>query len=231
MTHSGNHILGERLMSACRYIRENAFLADIGTDHAYLPIFLCRHQHIRGAVAADIAKGPLAIAERHIREEGLDQKIAVCLSDGLSEIQDYAPTDITVFGMGGELIANIIERAPWTKDPSIRLILQPMSKIAELRSFLAQNGYRTVGECLTKDSGRIYQTLAVEYDGITRSHTPLALAFGEQNLAAYTPLLEELLAQSERILQNIIDGKNVGDADTKAEQTLLGAIRNYKKEN
>ncbi len=229
MIHNNISPLGARLSTALRYVREGAVLADIGTDHAYLPICLCKKGIIRTAVAADIAEGPLAIATRHIGEEGLSERIATCLSDGLDKLEEYRPTDITIYGMGGELIADILSRAPWTRDPNIRLILQPMTKMTELRSFLAENGYHIIDECLSKDSGRIYQTICAEYDGALRCFDPLTLAYGEHILASHDPLLAELFDREQAILQNIIKGKKSADANADAERALLEAIIEYRK--
>lgn len=229
MTHNRIAPLSARLSTAERFVREGGFLADIGTDHAYLPLYLIKKGRIRGAVAADIAKGPLAIATRHIEQEGLSDRIATCLSDGLEKLEAYHPTDIAIFGMGGELIADILHRAPWTKAPHIRLILQPMTKMTELRRFLAENGFCILDECLSKDSGRIYQTICAEYDGVVRRFEPLTLAYGEHILDGRDPLLDELLCREQRILQTIIQGKDSANADTEAEQSLLQAIQSYTK--
>ena len=222
--------LSNRLMSAVPYVREGAFVADIGTDHAYLPIYLCRIGKIRGAVAADIGKGPLAIAAANIRENGLADKIPTCLSDGLEHIGPYAPTDIIVFGMGGELIVSILHAAPWVKDASIRLILQPMTKSEILRAYLLENGFDIIDECLTEDQGRIYQTLCAEYDGKARTDTPLALFAGRQNLKRGGALLCRLLDTKKKTLTEIYNAKTSAGLRADEEHTLLEEIQNYQKE-
>lgn len=222
--------LSNRLMSAVPYVREGAFVADIGTDHAYLPIYLCLRGQIRGAVAADIGKGPLAIAAANIRENGLSDRIPTCLSDGLEHILPYAPTDIIVFGMGGELIVSILHATPWVKDASIRLILQPMTKSEILRAYLLENGFNIIGESLTEDQGRIYQTLCAEYDGKARTDTPLALFAGRQNLAKGGDLLCRLLENKKKTLTEIYNAKTSAGLDAAEEHTLLKEIREYQKE-
>lgn len=222
--------LSNRLMSAVPYVREGAFVADIGTDHAYLPIYLYLGEKIRGAVAADIGKGPLSIATANIRENGLSDRIATCLSDGLTNIKPYAPTDIIVFGMGGELIVSILDAAPWLKDKNIRLILQPMTKAEILRDYLQRNGFAVIGESLSEDDGRIYQTVCAAYDGKERSDTPLALSVGRQNLERGGDLLHRLLNAKQKTLTEIYTAKNAAGICAADEKKLLTEIENYKKE-
>ena len=222
--------LSNRLMSAVPYVREGAFVADIGTDHAYLPIYLCQIEKIRGAVAADIGKGPLAIAAANIRENGLGERIPTCLSDGLEHILPYAPTDIIVFGMGGELIVSILHAAPWVKDAKVRLILQPMTKSEILRTYLYENGFDIIDECLTEDQGRIYQTLCAEYDGKVRSESPLGLFAGRHNLKRGGSLLSRLLENKQKTLTEIYNAKISAGLFADEEKTLLTEIQDHQKE-
>ncbi|MBO4979060.1 MAG: SAM-dependent methyltransferase [Clostridia bacterium] len=217
--------ISKRLLSALPYVREGTFLADIGTDHAYLPLYLCLTGRVRGAVAADVREGPLAVAGANIRAYGLEDKITTCLSDGLQRIAPYAPEDITVFGMGGELIASILAAVPWTKDPSLRFVLQPMTKPETLRQFLDLEGFSVLGETLTKEDGRIYQTLVVTYDGQTRTHSPLALLVGEANLKRRDSLLFELLARHQKTLAEIQAAKAAAGVDAAYECALLAEIK------
>ena len=133
--------LDRRLAAAASFIREGAVIADVGTDHAYLPIALCLAGRISGGVVTDINKGPIERAMANIRAHQLDGRLAAIHTDGLRGAEKYSPTDITILGMGGELIAGIISRAEWTKDKSIRLCLQPMTHAEILRGYLAENGY------------------------------------------------------------------------------------------
>ena len=103
--------LSNRLMSAVSFVR-GGFFADVGTDHAHLPVYLYNTGRICGAVASDINRGPLTVAENNIRENGAAAGVVTQLSDGLAEIERYQPRDIAIFGMGGELIMRIIGDAP-----------------------------------------------------------------------------------------------------------------------
>ncbi len=223
--------LSNRLLSALPFIREGSFLADVGTDHAYLPLYLCLTGKIRGAVASDIGEGPLSIAKANIKAYGLEDKISTCLSDGLKELSPYVPEDIAIFGMGGELIASILSAVPWTKNESLRFILQPMTKTELLRAYLAAEGFDILDEVLTKDEGRIYQTICAVYDGKKRAQSPLALLVGQKNLKRGGALLRELLLLKEKTFTEIQNAKILAGLSAEYEQTVLTEIHDYTKEN
>ncbi|MBQ8332003.1 MAG: SAM-dependent methyltransferase [Clostridia bacterium] len=219
--------ISKRLQCAGGYVREGSFLADVGTDHAYLPIALMAEGRIRGGVVSDINKGPLERACAHVREWGMEQTLTPLLCDGLSALEPYAPEDILILGMGGELIADILARAPWTKKEGIRLILQPMTHPEILRRFLVKNGYGIVGESLVREE-KIYQILCAEYTGQSADYTELELMFGKQNLSRMDELTLTLLCRWEQILEERRRGKRSAGADTAEEDTLLQEIGGLK---
>ena len=133
--------LSPRLYAASELVRDGAFVSDVGTDHAYLPIALCLSGKIRGAVASDINKGPIEKARENIEKYGLSTKISTVHTAGLDGIEPFSPDDVLVLGMGGELIASIIADAPWVASKDINLCLQPMTHAEDLRRFLIENGF------------------------------------------------------------------------------------------
>ena len=156
--------LDSRLQLCASMVRENCKLADIGTDHAYLPIWLVKKEIIPKAIAADINMGPLQKAAFNIRRYSIGKKVDARLSDGLELIFPNEVDDIVIAGMGGELISTIIEKAPWLKDQEKHLILQPMTSELELRNYLTQNGFAVKQEQAVRDGERIYTVMQVEYD-------------------------------------------------------------------
>jgi tRNA (adenine22-N1)-methyltransferase len=144
---------------------------------------------IARAVCADINAGPLENAERNAKELGFADKITFVLTDGACGLSDMGITDYAVCGMGGELIAEIIDSSPHLKNKNLRLILQPMSRQAYLRRYLSQNGFSVVSEGYSEDAGKFYLCLAAEYDGLSRDITDLeaelgSLATARVNLSA-----------------------------------------------
>ncbi len=219
--------INDRLLTAVPFVRENRRFADIGTDHAYLPIYLMGLSKISSAVAADINVGPLEKARENIEKYGYQDLITTVLCDGLKKVFPDLADDIAIFGMGGELIVKIIDEAPWVKDSSKRLILQPMTHPEKLREYLINNGFAIIGEAISFDRGKIYQTICAEYDGIIRELDVLALHYGEYILKDKSDLLIELMKEMQKKLERKINGKAEGNEDASYEKNLLAKITEY----
>ena len=222
--------INDRLLTAIHFVRNGKRFADIGTDHAYLPIYLITQGIISTAIAADINKGPLEKADENIAKYGLNSQISTVLCDGLAKIDSNSVDDIAIFGMGGELIVKIIDEANWLKDTDKRLILQPMTHTEKVREYLAKNGYKIIDETLSRDRGKIYQTICAEYDGFIREYDNFVYLFGEYILENPNELLVELLNITKLKLERKITGKREGGEDISYELTLLDNINNYIKE-
>jgi tRNA (adenine22-N1)-methyltransferase len=157
--------LDARLLAAADLVRQGACFADIGTDHARLPLFLLASKRIGFAYACDVACGPLASAEAAIAAAGEGERCKTVLCDGAAALSEFGITDYAICGMGGELIARIISDAPQLADPSVRLVLQPMTRAAHLRRFLARNGFSVLCERFVIAAKRAYVCLSVAYTG------------------------------------------------------------------
>ncbi len=214
--------LSKRLFSASRLVRQGAYLADIGTDHAYLPLFLLSEGKIARAVCADINKGPLDSARANAAELSLAEKIEFVLTDGAAGLCGKGITDYAICGMGGELIADIIERSPHLADGSVRLILQPMSKQAHLRRYLASHGFEVLREVYSYDAGKYYLCLAAEYTGVMREITALEAEVGicsEKSAEMYGYFEEK-----RRALLKSANGKIKGGGEAEEELALISEI-------
>ena len=196
-----------RLLSAVSYLCQGGTVADIGTDHAYLPIYLVREGIAARAIAADINLGPILSAEANIASAGLTDRISSVQTDGLHGIEQYHPDDILIFGMGGELIVHILEEAPWVKAPGITLVLQPMSRAHLLRKWLTENGFVICGESLT-DSNKFYQTICAKYDGVGEAYDEEELLLGRRNIVDMPLLFEGFVRHELAVHQKIADGKS-----------------------
>lgn len=157
--------LSLRLSAAATLVRDGVRVVDVGTDHAYLPVELVKSGKCPCAIACDIGVGPLENARRHIVEFDLCDKIELRLCDGLSGIAPDEAEDISICGMGGELIASILENAAWTKSPDKHYILQPMTAVDDLRRYLAREGFTVQKEVLVRDAGRLYTVMSVAWTG------------------------------------------------------------------
>ncbi len=145
------------------FVRRGKSMADIGTDHAYLPVYLAENGISDKIIAADLRVGPLENARQSVAEAELEDKISLRLSDGLKAFSPDEVDEIAIAGMGGILIAQIMEQAPWLKDSEKHLVLQPMSHPEVLREFLISNGYKITEETVCEDSGKLYCVMSVAY--------------------------------------------------------------------
>ena len=224
--------LDSRLLSALPYLTAGGVVADIGTDHAYLPIEALRRGISDRAVACDINLGPIRSAERNISAAGMSDRIDTLQTDGLHGVERFHPTDIVIFGMGGELITDILARAPFVKRTGIRLILQPMTHPEALRRFLLQEGFSIVGESLVKEE-KIYQVICAEFSGQCVSvaqEDSLSLLVGEQNLARRDGLTGELVAHWQAVLEKQRNGKAQAGSDASREEALLKEIGEWQRD-
>ena len=157
-----------RLSCCARLVREGSRLADIGTDHGYLPIALCEAGRIPCAVACDINEGPLQSARENISRHGLSDRIVTREGDGLAPVSADEADDIVIAGMGGELIAAILDRCPWVKDGTKRMILQPMTRHEALSRWLYENGFAILRQEAVYGDGKYYTVILAAFDGSVR---------------------------------------------------------------
>lgn len=163
--------LTPRLSAVASLVKGGGIIADIGTDHGYLPIYLVQTGKVQSAFAADIGREPLKNAEKSVEHYGLADKISLRLSDGLRE---FAPTDadeIIFAGMGGTLIAEKLSETPWARDEKIHFIFQPQSRAEDLREFLFKNGFEILNELATHEVRRVYITFDAVYTGNVKDFT------------------------------------------------------------
>lgn len=181
-----------RLMSAAGFVSCGATAADVGTDHAYIPIWLVKNGVCPGAVAMDINQGPILRAEENIRKFGLETKIRTKLSDGLAALAPNEADTVVIAGMGGILINQILENAAHLYSSITHYVLQPMTAIEETRKFLEQNGFFIQDECLAKEENKIYTIMSV-VRGQMRIEKEIHYYIGEKLIENRDPLLSELL--------------------------------------
>ena len=226
-----NAALDARLLAVASLVRRGARFADVGTDHAYLPLYLLDTGVIASAVAADIAEGPLASARANVLAAGRERDVTLMLANGLSGMDDLGLTDIAICGMGGELIVDILMAAPFVKNADIRLLLQPMSRAEVLRAYLASEGFAVTAERYAIAAGRAYLCLAVAYTGVPYEVDPVCAVLGDRALrsegdsVAYAAYLNA----REREALCRLRGKKSGGLATDAEDALLFAIKKERE--
>ena len=189
-----------RLIKIAGYVNKGERLADIGTDHAYIPIYLVQKGIINEAIAADINAAPLKTAAENIKNAGLSRNIKTVLSDGFLCIDKNSFDTAVVAGMGGMLIAEILKNAPRQK----KYILQPMKNLPELKRFLSQNGYKITTEGLAAEGEKIYNILVAQDGNEVISEYELFVGKG----LADDPLLTLYKQSLKNKFEKIIKGNN-----------------------
>ena len=177
---------------------EGRVLADIGTDHAYLPIALCLENKIERAIASDIHKGPLERAKAHIAAHGLASRIETRLGAGLSTLAPGEADCCVVAGMGGLMITDMLAADMETAKRFDLLVLQPQRDIYEVRRFLTGNGFSIEKEKMLVEDGKFYNIMAVRPRIEKEAYTEAELYFGRQLLRSGDETLRVWL-ETERI--------------------------------
>ena len=151
--------LSPRLAAVAELVPQGTRLADVGTDHGRLPVWLIQHGVVERAVASDLRPGPLSRARALAERWAVADRISFRLCDGLSGIGSEEARTVTVAGMGGETIAEILAAAPWTGESGHRYILQPMSGLDGLRRYLSGHGFAIRRETLVEEGETLYVVL------------------------------------------------------------------------
>lgn len=183
--------ISDRLICCASMIAPGARVADIGTDHGYLGIYLLQNGICPHVLAADLRQQPLEKARANAALFGVTDRMDFVLSDGLREISPDAADTVVCAGMGGDLIALILTACAWIKDEKYTLILQPQSGGQDLRRWLGENGFSMEAETLVRDGGFLYTVMRVRYGtGMTLTPgqqyvSPRLLESGSELLPAY----------------------------------------------
>lgn len=148
--------LSKRLQTVANAVTPGSRVADVGTDHGYVPIYLVERGLCPGAIAMDVNEGPLARAEEHIRAEGLSDRIQTRKSDGLVALAPEETDAVVIAGMGGALMCRILQDATAFLEAGRELILQPQSEWFKVRRLLSASGYRIIQEWFLEEEGKYY---------------------------------------------------------------------------
>ena len=231
--------LSKRLQAVADLVSEGLVVADVGTDHGYIPIYLIETEKSSKAFAMDVNKGPLLRAKEHIAEHGLEACIETKLSDGVRALQKGECECVVVAGMGGALTIKIMEEGKDIFRSLKEFVLQPQSELQKVRAYLYQNAYSVVEENMVLDDGKFYPMFRVingqsqEYDAIELCYGKLLL---EQKNTVLKTFLEKEKAVKELILSNLEQsfGEHIETRKKEIQEELEGieyALQRYYEGN
>ena len=199
--------LTNRLLKIANLVTPNKRLADIGTDHGYIPIYLTQTGVITHGIAMDVNQGPLIRATEHIKEQNLEAYIDTRRSDGLMALSPGEVDSVVIAGMGGNLMIRILKDGSAVADTLSELILQPQSEVEEVRRFLIQSGWRIVDEDMVEEDGKYYflmkAVLSTSVEMNAHMATEADYRYGALLIARKHPVLLEYLYREERLCEQI----------------------------
>lgn len=204
--------LTPRLQVIADYVEKDAIVADIGTDHAYIPVHLLENDISKKVIAADINKGPLNNAKKYIESRKLEDKIETRLGNGIEVLKPYEVNTVIIAGMGGLLINGILENSKAVVKTIDTFILQPMVASDELRKYLYTHGYKITHEKLAKEGNKLYEIIYAEH-GNEDIENEIYYEIGKKLFENKDEFLEEFLDKKTKKLEKAID--NIAKSSTQ----------------
>ncbi|SDM82403.1 tRNA (adenine22-N1)-methyltransferase [Fictibacillus solisalsi] len=202
--------LSLRLRTVAAYVHREAVMADIGSDHAYLPCYLILEHQVVYAIAGEVNEGPYQSALREVQAANLQNKISVRKGDGLDILSQNEADVITICGMGGQLISSILEKGKTKLEGVKRLVLQPNVGSDAVRKWLIKENWVLVHEEIIKEDGKIYEVLVADSDKMEQPYSEkeeLELLLGpflmKEKNKAFVEKWKGELHQWEKILQQM----------------------------
>ncbi len=224
-----------QMAAALLYDGEKDLIAiDVGCDHAKLAIYLVQSGICRHVTASDVNRGPVERARenvgcRTLMGRPLSEYIDVVHTDGLAGLENRDANRIFVLGMGGEVIAGILDRADFVRceenKGKIKFVLQPMTSEDKLRKYLVENGYNIIDEEMVLDKDRVYAVMSVTFDGKSRTYSPAELLLGKKNIEKGGELFSRQLERRIRITKKAIEERKSADLDCSEFEALLEEMK------
>lgn len=186
--------MSNRLELIASFVDDGIGVADVGTDHGYIPLMLVKRGYKGNIIATDINEGPLQKARQNIIASGCDGAVELILCDGLDGCEPEKVDTVIIAGMGGDTVTGILDRAEWCSRQDIKLILQPVTKPEILRYWLVNNDFRITKESHVIENGTIYQIICA-VPGRDLRYKDSELFIGRYELIADSPHLNDILQQ------------------------------------
>lgn len=220
--------LTDRLLKIASLVSDDKKIADIGTDHGYIPVYLLKEGRVPFAVLADVNKGPLDNARKEVIQNNLLEKVDLRLGSGIEVLEIGEVEEVIIAGMGGILISELLEAKKEVAHSIEKLILQPMQAQEELRRYLLNNGYEILKEVLVREDFRIYEIIVAKYTGKNtiiedEIQFEVGIKLLENKDSLFYDFIEKKIKTYSAIV-NQLEGKNGEEINKKREESKI-AIR------
>lgn len=212
--------------SICGY----ASVADIGSDHAYLPIHLVKVCKVKKIIASDVNKGPVELSRKRLRQYGVEAEVEVRRGNGLEVLEAGETEVIVIAGMGGMLIRDILENRNSVAKEAKLLVLQPMRDSGKVRKWLFENGFDIMDEELVKEQDRIYEIIWAR-PGYECSKTEKLMLVGDKIIEKKHPLATEFIDKKIEELEKVVTelkNKNTKNSMERKEE-CCNLIKYYRE--
>lgn len=217
--------LSKRLEAVAGLVTPGNRLADVGTDHGYIPIYLVEKGIVPCAIAMDVNKGPLQQAMEHIRRDGLTEQITTRLSDGMKQLKPGEVDTVVIAGMGGALTIRILEDGLEVLESLKEAVLQPQSEIAKVRRWLEEHGFCIAEEDMILEDGKYYPMMRI-VKGKQDPLSEMEALYGPVLLKKKHSCLREFLLWERGIKENVLEQlKNAGDGAAKRREEVQEALK------
>lgn len=210
-------ILSPRLKIIAESIQGFETMADIGSDHAYLPIYLIKHKRVKSAIVTDVNSGPVSIAKERLKSNKVEARISVRQGDGLLVIKPGEAEVIVIAGMGGILIKDILDKGVKVAQSARLLVLQPMRDSDKIRKWLLENSFEIIDEELVKDQDKIYEVIWARPADEAREAKGLMLV-GEKIIEKKHPLAVEYINRKTDELKKVMAALECMDIESCKER-------------
>lgn len=222
--------LSNRLLEIVKFVPKDSSVADIGTDHGYIPVHLIQHNISKKVIASDISPGSLDKTIEYVSHLNLNDKITPKLGDGLDVLKPNEVDTVIIAGMGGILISKILESNKEITETIENFIFQPMVASKELRQYLVNNGYSIVDESLAKEGRKFYEIIFAKR-GRSSIQKDVYYEIGQKLVENNHPLLREFIEHKKSEIQEIISklGNNDSNNTKSRYEELKYTLERYKE--
>lgn len=219
-------MLSKRLQNVADMVTKGYIVADIGTDHGYVPIYLIKNGIVPKAYAMDINEGPLKIADKNIRLEGLQDKITTVLSDGMNEMTSEMAESVVIAGMGGDLITDILNRGKKIKGIK-ELVLSPHKRVDIVRKYLLDNNWKITDENMVIDNNKYYTILKAVPEREESEYDEAELMYGRLLLLTKNPVLKQYLEKENKMYEEVL--KKVENSKNETINSVMNNLKINRK--